>query len=119
MQVRLPAATKANTREAGADVKESGLFSGAGCLEDRGLMTQSLSPPLSGGGGFYKEGEGNRTKRSQEGVKVPYVQTSTVHSDKASDGLVCTGLAPHHPAPWSRVSKAPGAQMPEVRVGTF
>ena len=31
-------------------------------------MSQSPSPPLSGGRGFYKEGEGNRTKRSRERV---------------------------------------------------
>ena len=34
MQVRLPAAEKADTQEAGADVKESGLFADAGCPED-------------------------------------------------------------------------------------
>ena len=34
-QVQLPAATKASTREAGADVKESCIFSGAGHMEDR------------------------------------------------------------------------------------
>ena len=34
---------KANTWEAGADVKESGLFSGAGHLEDVGLTSQSPS----------------------------------------------------------------------------
>ena len=32
-------------------------------------MSQSPSPHLSGGRGFYKEGEGNRTKRSREGVE--------------------------------------------------
>ena len=35
---------KANTREAGADVKESGLFADAGHLEDGGLTSQSPSP---------------------------------------------------------------------------
>ena len=63
---------KANTQEAGADVKESGLFSVAGHLEDGRLMSQSPSLPLSGDRGFfffflYKEGEGNRTKRSRVG----------------------------------------------------
>ena len=48
MQVQLPAATKANTSEAGADVKESGLFLGAGHLEDGGLMSQSPSPEKMG-----------------------------------------------------------------------
>ena len=75
MQVQLPAATKANTQEAGADVKESGLFSGARHLEDGGLLSQSpsapgkmgtpsqsLSPRLSGGGGCDKEGEGREQR---------------------------------------------------------
>ena len=38
MQVQLLAAMKDNTREAGADVKESGLFADAGHLEDGRLM---------------------------------------------------------------------------------
>ena len=39
---------------------------------------------------FCKEGDGNRTKRSRGwGWRVLYVQTSTVYSDKASDGPVC------------------------------
>ena len=62
-------ATKANTRGVGADVKESGLFSDAGHLEDGGLTFQSSSPPFSAVRGFYKEGEGNRTERSREGVE--------------------------------------------------
>ena len=52
---------KVNFPEAGADVKESGLFSGAGHLEDGGLMSPSLSPYLSEGAE-----RGNRTKRSRE-----------------------------------------------------
>ena len=43
--------------------------SDAGHLEDGGLMSQNSSPHLSGGGGFYKEGEGNRTKKSREGFE--------------------------------------------------
>ena len=39
------------------------VYSDAGHLEDRRLMSQSPSSPLHGGGGFYKEGEGNGTKR--------------------------------------------------------
>ena len=67
MRVRLPIALKANIREAGADVKESGLFAGVGHLDDERLMSQSLSPPFIGGRGFfYEEGEGNRTERSRE-----------------------------------------------------
>ena len=98
---------EANTQEAGADVKESGLFLDAGHLEDGRLMSQSPfledgrltsqspSPPLIRGRGFYKEGEGNRTKRSREGVGKFYMQMSTVHSDL--DGLVCVILASRHP----------------------
>ena len=43
-KVWLPAAAKASTRGAGADVKESGLFADAGHLEDGALMSQSPSP---------------------------------------------------------------------------
>ena len=39
---------KAHTQEAGADVKESGLFSGAGYLDDGVLMSQSSSPGKMG-----------------------------------------------------------------------
>ena len=37
--VCLPASCKANTREAGADIKKSGLFSGAHNLKDGGLTS--------------------------------------------------------------------------------
>ena len=44
-QAWLSAAMKANTREAGADVKENGLFAEAGHLEDGGLhATKPISP---------------------------------------------------------------------------
>ena len=78
-QAGLPDTTKANTQEAGADEKESGLFADAGHLEDGvshlkahpledgGPVSQSPSLPLSEGRCFYKEEE-NRTKRSGEGV---------------------------------------------------
>ena len=46
------ASMKADTQEAGADVKESGLFADAGHLEDGGLRSQSPSPSLSGGRSF-------------------------------------------------------------------
>ena len=65
-QVHLPVATKANTQETGADVKQSGLFSVASHLEDLGLMSHSPSPPLSGGKGFYKE-EGEQNKEIKAG----------------------------------------------------
>ena len=56
-------------------------------------MSLSPSPHLSGGRDLYKEGEGNRAKRSKEGIeKFSYVPTSTVHSGKTSDGLVCSIL---------------------------
>ena len=37
-------------------------------------------------GFFFKEREGNRTKRSREVVAKFSMQMSTVHPDKASDG---------------------------------
>ena len=43
-----PAVTKANTQEAGADVKESGLFSGGGSREEKGLTSQSPAPGKMG-----------------------------------------------------------------------
>ena len=61
-QVQLFSTTKANTQESGADVKESGLFEDAASRRG-GLISKSPSPHLSGGKAFYKEGEGNRTKR--------------------------------------------------------
>ena len=66
---------KAHTQEAGADVKESGLFSGAGYLDDGVLMSQSSSPGkmgdwhLSAGRGLYREEDGDRTKRSRKEVE--------------------------------------------------
>ena len=78
MQVWLPAATKANTQVAGADIKQSGLFrcwpSGRWRMyvskpiswEDGGLMSQSLSPPLSGGTGL-KRGRGEQNKEIKGG----------------------------------------------------
>ena len=66
MQVGLPATMKLITPEAGADIKESGSFSGASNLENGGLVSQSPIPHLSGGRNFYKEGEGNRTNISRE-----------------------------------------------------
>ena len=60
---------KANTQDAGADVKESGLFSGAGHLEDGGLMSQSPSPPLSGNRGFYKRERGTEQRGQGRGLQ--------------------------------------------------
>ena len=88
MQVGMPAATKPNTQEAGANLKC--FYSDTGNLEEGGIMlqspswedgeciskpiswgnvglrSQSPSPHLRGGRGFYKNGERNRTKRSRE-----------------------------------------------------
>ena len=58
---------KVNTWEADADIKESGLFSGASHLEDGRLTSQSLSPHLSGGRGFYKEVGGGGAEQSDQG----------------------------------------------------
>ena len=75
---------KANTWEAGADVKEGGLLSGASHLEDGGL-TLNISGQAEV---FTRRGRGQNTENDGGGWKVLYVQTSTVHSDKTSDGLV-------------------------------
>ena len=48
MQVWLRDTTKANNREAGANVKEHGLLSGASHLEDGGLTSQSPAPGKMG-----------------------------------------------------------------------
>ena len=68
---------KANTQEAGADVKESGLCSGASNLENGASHLKAhllgngglTSESLSGGRGFYKEAEGNRINRSGKGAE--------------------------------------------------
>ena len=65
------------------------VYSDASHKEDGGLMSQHSPPWEDGGRGCYNEEERNRTKRSRKGLKVFYVQMSTVHFDKASDGLVC------------------------------
>ena len=96
---------KDNTWEAGADVNESGLFSGAGHLEDGGLVSQSPSPRKMDShleAHVYLSVEAEVFIMRQKGTelgnqggdwkvpyKVLYVQMSTVHSDKASDGPVC------------------------------
>ena len=48
MQVWLRDTTKANNREAGANVKEHSLLSGASHLEDGGLTSQSPAPGKMG-----------------------------------------------------------------------
>ena len=50
--------------------EDGGLTSQSPCpWGDGGLTSQSPSPPLNAGRDFSKEGEGNRTKRSREGVE--------------------------------------------------
>lgn len=77
-QVQLPIATKAtNTQEAGANVKESGLFSVASHLEDGELTLEAhllggwgtyvSSPPLSEGRGFLLGGRGEPNKEIKGG----------------------------------------------------
>ena len=58
-KVQLPATMKANTWEAGADVKESGLFR----CQPPGRRGAHVPKPTSVSQcrGFYREGEGNRT----------------------------------------------------------
>ena len=66
-------------------------------------MSQSPSPPLSGGRGFYKEGEGNRRERSRKGF-----EKFSTHRTAPSILIrpVCVILA-------LEVSRSPGAEMPE------
>ena len=68
---------KADTREAGAHVKERGLFADAGHLEDEG-----------------SRGRGEQHKEIKRGsCKFLSVQMSTVYADNTSDGPVCVILA--------------------------
>lgn len=69
MQVCLPAPTKANTQGEGVNVKESGLFADASYLEDGDAHLKAHLPLSVEAEVLYKEGEGNRTKRSREGVE--------------------------------------------------
>ena len=149
-QVRLPAAMKANTWDAGADVKESGLFVDASHLEGRvlmsqnpspviwGLMSQSPSPgwmgelmsqspslPLNGDRGFYKQGEGNRKKRSREGIEKFSTcrWTQSIPIRQVTAPCVSSWFSSHHGfmsfrlhvilAPWMKVSKSPRSRILE------
>ena len=88
----MPATTKVNTREAGADVKESGYLQVLATWKMGGLTSQSPSSHLNGGRDFYKEGERNRTERSSEGIETFPTCRGAVHSNKASDIPVCVIL---------------------------
>ena len=72
----------------------------------------------------FIRGRGEQNKEIKGGgCKVLNLQTSTVHSDKASDGLVCIILVQSSwihvilfyfiLTPWLKVSKSPGAGMPK------
>ena len=90
-------------------------------MEDGGLGSQSPSPHLSGGRGFYKEGEGNRPKKSREEVEkfsvcrliqsIPIRQMMVyiilVWSPRLLSSWLHIILVPQ-----LRVSKSPGAGMP-------
>ena len=67
MHLWLPATSKANTLETGADVNNSSLFAGASNLGDEGLMSQSPSQHLSADRGFYKAREGKPNKEIKGG----------------------------------------------------
>ena len=116
-QVRLPAITKASNWEAGDDVKESGLSADTGRpvwkLGDSHLKVQRSSPGKMGNSclkvHFHLSLEAEvfiRRERGIEqigqkdqgrGMKILYMQTSTVHSNKASDGPMCLTPAACHP----------------------
>ena len=90
-QVQPPEASKANTWEAGADVKERGLFrcqppgrwgphvSKPVFLGIWGTLVSTSISHLSAGRSFYKEGEGKKSKDIKgRGLK------SSLHADKHS-----------------------------------
>ena len=106
IQVQLSAATKANTPETGADVKVSGLFADAGHMRDGGLTSQSPSPgkmePSCQKAHLHLSVEAENFIRRQRGTEQTdqgkglrsslYRLTSTIHSEKAVDGLLCVIL---------------------------
>ena len=84
--------------------------------EDEELMSQSPISPLKGGRGFYKVGEGNRTKRSKEGIKM-FCMCRWVESILIRQVMVsCKSSwfsAPGFTSFWLNVTLAPGAGMPK------
>ena len=113
-QVQLRTAAKANTREAGADVKESGLFrwktiwkTGDSChkvhflgrwglksqspylrkMEDYCLKAHLLISVVAEV--FIRRGRETEQRDEKGGLQSSLVQMSTLHSGKASVGLVC------------------------------
>ena len=71
------------------------LFADAGHLEDGGLMSQRPSLPLRGCRGFYKEGKGNRAKRSWE--RVAMFSKCRVAQSVLIQLVMCLILASCHP----------------------
>ena len=93
-------------------VEDGGLTSQSPCpWEDGGLISQSPSPPLNAGRDFSKEGEGNRTKRSREGVaKFPSCRRArSIPLRQVMVGVRQPGLViPHHVISASRHSGSTG-----------
>ena len=75
-------------------------------------MSQSPSPHLSAGRGFYKEGEGNRTKRSREGIGKFFLCRQAQSIPIRQVVVRCASSWLHAIlAPRLKVSKSPGAGM--------
>ena len=110
-QIWLPATTQANTWEAGADIKRKWFIFRCQPPGIWGLMSQSPPPEMTGMGKewedscfkahfhfsvqaevFIRKERGTEQRNQGAGCKVLYVQMSTVHSDKPSDGPVCVIL---------------------------
>ena len=117
-------AAKANTRDAGADERK-GVYSGAGHLEGGGLVSQSPSfgtmgdshlkahLPLSVEAEVFIRTEGNRTKRSREGVAQFSTGRRTQSIPMRQVMARCVSRLHVILAPWLKVSKSPRAGMPE------
>ena len=87
MRVQLPAASKASTSETDASVEENSLPKNCSPVKmGDSLLDAHLNISVRAEM-FLGRDRGSRTKRQREGV--PYMQVSTVHSDEASDSLVC------------------------------
>ena len=80
-QVWLPAASNANTQEAGADVKES-VFIQMPATWKMGDSSQSPSPHLRGGRSFCNKGGGNRTKRVREAFEKFFWKKQTKYNQR-------------------------------------
>ena len=93
MQVWLPAPSKANAQETGANVKERSLFKHLSPEKMGDLYLKAHLNISVQARGFYKEGEGEQNKELKgRSWKVLRVQISMVHSSKTSGGPVCAIL---------------------------